>query len=199
MIWILVDAKRRCFVYREWPSPNTYVEGVGLPGPWAEPDGKKADGRRGLAQQPFGFGLRRYKDEVERLEAGEEVFERWMDSRYGNASTVAKESPTTLIEECEEIGLTFRPTPGENIDEGIDLINSLLDYDATEPISALNEPRLYVTENCENVRYALAEWTGQDGRHGACKDPIDVLRYACLADIRYIGDEALLCVGGGSY
>lgn len=202
MSWVRVDAKGRFFIYREWPTPNGYIEGIGLPGPWAEPDGQKVDGRRGLAQQPFGFGLSRYKEEIFKLEGwpnGEAIFERFMDSRYGNSPTVARESATTLIEECEEIGLTFRPTPGDNIDEGIDLINTMLDYDTTEPISALNEPKLYVTENCENTIYALHEWTGQDGKHGACKDPIDVIRYMCLAGLDYVDDEALLCRGGGSY
>ena len=54
MIWAIFDSANRCFIYREWPCPDEYVEGVGYPGMWAEPDGKKADGRKG----PRAEGLR---------------------------------------------------------------------------------------------------------------------------------------------
>ncbi len=202
MGWFRVDVRGRIFMVMEWPCESFYVEGVGLPGPWAVPDGKKHDGRRGTAQNPFGFGLKRYKEEIERVEKQMKigpVFERRMDSRYGNSSTVAKERPTTLIEECEEIGLSFIPTPGENIDEGVDLINDLLDYDTEKEVGLGNEPMLYISEQCTNMIFALQEWTGLDGRHGASKDPIDILRYAVLSRIEYAGGDRLRVVGGGSY
>lgn len=201
MGWFRVDVRGRVFMVMEWPCESCYVEGVGLPGPWAEPDGKKHDGKRGPAQQPFGFGLRRYKEEIERVEKGTKIktFERRMDSRYGNSATVARERPTTLIEECAEIDLHFVPTPGENIDEGIDLINSMLDYDADRPLGMDNEPMLYIAEHCTNMIYALQEWTGLDGRHGASKDPVDVLRYALLSRIEFVGGDTLRVSGGGSY
>jgi hypothetical protein len=105
---------------------------------WAEPDGKKADGRQGPAQKDFGFGLARYVEEIRNVEGGEKIFERWMDSRYGNAQTLAKERPTTLIEEMSELGMDFTATPGDTIDEGVQMINSWLHYDRDKPISALN-------------------------------------------------------------
>lgn len=199
MTWILVDLRGRKFVYREWPNPKTYIDGVGFPGVWAEPDGKKLDGRPGQAQQNFGFGIRRYLEEIRKLEAGEEIFERRMDSRYGNSRTVGRENPVTLIEECEEEGMVFLPTPGDDIDEGVDMLNSALDYNAEQPVSSTNEPRLYVVEDCENTIFGLREWTGKDGKHGACKDPIDNLRYAELADLQDVSGEILTLRGGGSY
>jgi hypothetical protein len=210
MLWILVDPREWYFVYREWPDQDGYIEGIGLPGPWAEPHGKQMDGQRGPAQSTFGFGLNRYKEEIERLERGtlngelgtrnaEEIFERRMDSRYGNAQTVGRERPTTLIEECLDVGLDFQPTPGENIDEGIDLINDLLDYDTGKPVSATNSPRLYIAENCKNLIYSLMEWTGVDGKHGACKDPIDVLRYFVLSTPTYLNDQSLRATRTRSY
>ena len=45
MLWIRVTPEH-AYVYREWPG-DYYIEGVGVPGPWALPDGKKMDGRRG--------------------------------------------------------------------------------------------------------------------------------------------------------
>ena len=198
MTWVRVDVRRRMFVYREWPCPKTYVDGVGYPGAWAVA-GRKADGDRGPAQKSFGFGLNRYKEELERVEAGEKIMERIMDSRYANSSTVGKEIVTTLIEECADVGLHFVPAPGEHIDEGVDLINDWLDYDQTKPVDSLNEPRLFVSSECENTIWALKEWSGADGRHGACKDPVDNLRYAVLSDLQFLEGEILNVREGGSY
>jgi hypothetical protein len=90
-----------------------------------------------------------------------------MDSRYGNAQTLAKERPTTLIEEMSELGMDFTATPGDTIDEGVQMINSWLHYDRDKPISALNQPKLYISEKCKNVIYCLKEWTGSDGAKGS--------------------------------
>lgn len=207
MIWVRVDELNRAFVYREWPDEEQYIDGVGFPGKWAEPDGKLADGRQGPAQKGFGFGLSRYKEEIEYLESGrhprwtqaETIFERWMDSRYGHAQTVAKEAPTTLIEDCADIGLDFLATPGQGLDEGIDLINDWLAYDTRRPIDSTNEPRLYVSERCRNVIYALQEWTGADGKTGATKDPIDLLRYLVLMGAQNVEGDILNAKRGGAY
>jgi hypothetical protein len=200
MIWVRVDVRGRLFVYREWPCPRRYIEGVGYPGPWAVPSGKMQDGERGDGQKPFGFGLLRYKEEIEREERGEKIEARFMDSRYANSSTMGREMVTTLLEECGEVGLDFIPAPGEHIDEGIDLINSLLDFNQEEPVSATNEPGLFVSVDCPNLIYAMKEWTGGDGRHGATKDPIDVLRYAVLSGLEYLGGDVMRGSGAlGSY
>jgi hypothetical protein len=198
MIWVRVDVRGRMFVYREWPSPRKYIDGVGYPGQWTV-SGKKADGERGPAQRGFGFGLNRYKEEIDRLEAGERIMERMMDSRYANSSTVGKELVTTLIEECAEVGLDFVPAPGEHIDEGVELINDWLDFDHGKPLDAMNEPRLLISAECENLIWALKEWTGADGRHGACKDPVDCLRYAVLGDLQFLEGDILKVKEGGSY
>lgn len=66
MLWFRVTPEN-VFVYREWPG-SYVIDGVGLPGPWAVPDGKKLDGKMGPAQSPFGFGNIRYKLELARLE-----------------------------------------------------------------------------------------------------------------------------------
>lgn len=59
------------YLYREWPG-NYDIPGVGVPGPWALPDGKLLDGRPGPGQNPFGFSYAHYKRELARLE-------RWED------------------------------------------------------------------------------------------------------------------------
>ena len=106
MIWIRVDARGRWYVYREWPStghPGAYIPGIGDPGPWTLP-GQPADGVRGPAQSPFGFGLERYIQEILRLEGKEHIQERWMDSRYAANPTMTKEGSTTHIEQLERAG-----------------------------------------------------------------------------------------------
>ena len=206
MTWVRVDVRGRMFVYREWPCPKSYIDGVGYPGAWAVA-GRKADGDRGPAQRSFGFGLNRYKEEIERLEAKAEggsgkvevIQMRIMDSRYANSSTIGKDIVTTLLEECADVGLYFVPAPGEHIEEGIDLINSMLDYDQGKPVDALNEPRLFVSSECENTIWAMKEWSGADGRHGACKDPVDNLRYAVLSDLKFLEGDILNVREGGSY
>jgi hypothetical protein len=208
MVWVRIDAQGRWFVYREWPStghPGAYIPGRGDPGPWALP-GQPADGVRGPAQQPFGFGLERYIQEILRLEEKEEIAERWMDSRYAANPTTTKEGSTTHIEQLAELGMEFLAASGKEIAEGTGLINDKLDYDnETElgkfspRLARLNEPKLFVSRNCPNVIYALREWTNKDKQHGACKDPVDVLRYATLAGLDYIGADAYTWQGGGSY
>ena len=199
MLWTVFDASGRIIVYREWPSQNEYIEGVGYAGEWALPDGKLLDGRPGPGMQDFGFGLQRYRDEILRVEAGEEIYERWMDSRYGHARTLAKEAPTTLIDEMAELDMHFTATPGDSIDEGVGMINDALSYNPDKPVDARNQPRLYVTENCKNTIYALQTYTGADGKRAPTKDPIDVLRYICLSDASYLDEQSLKSRGGGAY
>jgi hypothetical protein len=208
MLWIRVDPTGRWWVYREWPShghPGSYIPGIGEPGEWTLP-GEPADGVPGPAQRTFSFGLDRYKAEIERLEGKERVEERWMDSRYGATPTTTREGSTTLIEQMREVGLEFLAASGVAIDEGVGLIQDLLDYDRevdlgvySPTLSRLNEPKLFVSANCPNLIYALKEWTGKDKTHGACKDCIDALRYAVLARFDYINEQAYAWVGGGSY
>lgn len=62
------------YIYREWPG-NYYIPNVGVPGPWAEPDGKKLDGRPGPATRCWGWGLCEYKREIARLEGWEEYLQ----------------------------------------------------------------------------------------------------------------------------
>lgn len=224
MSWLLIDPHDNWFVYREWPSyggdwPSAYIPGIGDPGPWAlagatRPGTNKTvyDGVKGPAQEPFKLGLNRYKEEIERVEAGEEIQDRWMDARYAGSPTTTKEAQTTYIEQLQDIGLEFLASPSEQnmltIDDGsIAMINQRLEYDPdvdlgkySARLARLNQPKLFVSTECPNVRFALKEWTGKDGQHGACKDPADTLRYAALCDLGYIGEGMFSWSrSGGSY
>ena len=193
MIWVLVDKRGRHFVYREWPQEGGYIPGVGDPGAWAEADGRKADGRSGSGQVSYGWGLEKYAAEIRRVEMGtegepEEIICRWMDSRFGNTPNLRNDAATTVIEECAALDLAFAPAPLDPIEEGIQLINSLLDH---EPDGG-REARLYLSEECPATIFALKVWTGKDEKLGACKDPIDCLRYMALAGLMDVGQSLQL-------
>ena len=197
-VWAVVT-DRQIVVYREFPAMDVYYKGVGELGPWADVDSKKLDGRRGPGSDSLGFGLSRYMDFFEELEGGEEIFERLVDSRFGASANLALDRPTTLLEELSELGYDFIPTPGLNIDEGIELINEKLDYDPSQELGLGNEPGLYISSECRNLIFALKTWTGRDGKDGATKDPIDVLRYLVSSSPMHVGEGALMSTGGGSY
>ena len=216
MVWIWVNAVGKRVIAREWPQANDYIEGVGYPGDWAEVDAEKLDGKAGPAQKPWGMTLEEMRGEIERVEkqladplyrpgatkeereAGRiTVVERYMDSRFGNTPTLAKSENLTLIEAFADLGVDFLPAPGEFEKEGITAINDALGgYDPNQPIAPGNEPDLFVAQDCGNVIFALENYTGQDGPKGAMKDPVDVLRYAELAKLEFVGDGRFGLVPG---
>jgi hypothetical protein len=123
-----------------------------------------------------------------RPEDGEDIAERLMDCRFGNTPTPTRAGETTLLELCAEVGFSpdFDPAPGSQSSDDrvhwVQLINNLLDYDEKQPIGPLNSPRLFVSEECANMIFALQNWTNADGLHGACMDFVAVLKYLVLHD-----------------
>lgn len=226
MHWWSVTKDRVSILRREWPG-NYEIPGVGVPGPWAETDSNKLDGAAGPAQQDFGFGLERLKLEICRLErwtdwqnqmkmadqnqrkparilderygSEEPIDRRFMDSRAASTPYQSNDRPTTLLTDFEEMRVFFEPTPGFNEDEGLKKINDALDYNENLELSFFNRPRFLVSRECVNTIFALKTYTGADGRKGACKDPIDLLRYFFLSDLDYCEPDSWKSEGGGSY
>ena len=205
-LWVLVDPTGTHWVYREWPAEGHYIPGVGDPGPWAEPDGRRADGKAGTAQTSFGWGITRYKAEIDRIEkrgevgtdlqsVEEQILERWMDSRFGNSPSNAADAATTLLEECARVGFSFAPAPADPIEEGVSLINSMLDFDEQTD----RKPQLRISRECRALIFALRVWTGKDERKGACKDPIDALRWMAVAGLEDVGHSLMLVEPCGGY
>ncbi len=224
MLWIRVT-KSAAYVYREWPG-NYEIPGQGVPGPWALPDGKLADGKRGPGQESFGFGLIDYKREIARLEgwkdseqdappnktdtewisgwfaengSKENVLRRFIDSRFASTPHIENDRPVTLAENLAGIGLPFELTPGDTIKEGCDLINSALRFDPARKIDALNCPALYVSADCPNTIFALRTWRNMDGSKSATGDPIACLRYYVLQGVAHAPPENYAAHGGGHY
>lgn len=186
---------------------------------------QRADGYPGPGQDYLNWGVARYKQEFERIESGEsieglidlkgahgsgvkvEVFERQMDSRARSRKLDARgETGTSLVELCEEVDLYFEAASGKRIGigdgsgDGIDLVSDWFYYDTERPLEPFtNEPKTYISSECLNLIWALEHWTGKDGQKGACKDWIDLLRYAAEADPVYVPERERKSVGGGFY
>lgn len=217
-LWGFTDEHDRRFIYREWPDEPNFGE-------WAvtAEDSKKWDGDPGPAQPSLGFGAIAYKEMILTAEGnkfengkwdmgGETIFERLIDPRSGTAGAITEdEGGVSIIDMMDDVqkddegnvvgpSLTFDPAPGITEDQGIMRINDLLNYKSNEPLCALmNEPKLYISEDCKNLIWALKTYTRHDGEKAACKDPIDCLRYFCTADSDYVDEEKMQSQAGGSY
>jgi hypothetical protein len=131
--------------------------------------------------------------------ARERVAARYMDARFGNTKSFEEGGMVTLIEQFEErVNLTFfdSSTGGGKwtVEDGCTMIEDALAFDATRPVDFFNAPRLYVSDECRNVMFALKVWTGADGGEGATKDPIDCVRMYFLKGCNYRPGEQQ---GGG--
>jgi hypothetical protein len=202
MVWLRADDLGRIYVYREWPGVDV--------GEWAEPS-EKEDGKAGPGQRVgAGRGVAGYRRLIRELECGadkqgERIEARLIDPRAGSAQVPGIDEGTSLVELLaqasgnDDEGMLFEPAPGCAIDEGVSLIANWLAFDREKPVDATNAPRLYVSDECQNVIYALSTWTGLDGEKGASKDPVDCLRYAAKRGVEFVDDDRPLSVAGRAY
>ena len=180
MIWARVDNDGNIYVYREFPDISY--------GDWALPS-EKADGKEGMAQRNgAGMGIDDIKKLIDTLEGNEEILERYIDPRAGATQAVGKDGGTSVIEllDSGEDPMYFAPAAGVAIEQGVAMINDLLAYDINQPLSPLNQPKLYISDKCQNLIYSLKEWTNADGDKGATKDPIDCLRYLVVMSPEFV-------------
>ena len=193
MLWLRVTETGEMYVYREWPDMSE--------GEWAMPD-SSSDGRAGSGQRNnCARSIEDYKALIREMEGDEEICERFIDPRAGGSKASMDEGGISLIEllDSGDGPMHFRPAAGIRIEQGVAMINDGFAYDHNQPLTAINHPKLYVSEDCQNLIYCLREWTGKDGDKGATKDPIDCLRYLMVMDPEYQGNNAMKGWGGGSY
>jgi hypothetical protein len=130
----------------------------------------------------------------------EKIRSRFMDARFGNVKSLEDGGMKTLLESFDEIGLEFYETTStdgqDSIDTGCNMINDALFYDVTAPLSFLNMPKLFISEECTNLIFAMQIYTALDGQHGATKDPIDCLRYFFKKDCQYVIPNGIGGVAG---
>ena len=135
-------------------------------------------------------------------EIQEEIAERYVDPRAGASEHMAEKGGTCIIDEFDEpqydstgklIGppMELIPASGVNEDEGLSAVNDLLDWNQELPLMPiLNAPRLFVSEDAQQVIWTLENFTGRGGAKGACKDFADLLRYMALAKLSHVDVQA---------
>ncbi len=183
------------------------------------------DGYRGPAQRwDFDSGILRYKriileaegwiwkEDPGQWEGGrsEEIFERFIDPRMGGTEVPSAEEGTSIIalmadEQHDAQGrlvgpsMVWRPAPGGgsaiNTSSGQVLLNDRFHYNPDNPVNALNCPKWYVVDACEQSILAYQEYTGADGEKGALKDIVDPDLYFVRTDPEHIDDAAMTCSG----
>lgn len=130
----------------------------------------------------------------------EEIFMRLIDPRAGRNQHIAEKGGTCLQDQFSAKGMDFVCGSGVDIEEGVIGINEWLEWDREQPLDgAVNCPKLYVSERCRQVIWALQNWTGNDGEKGACKDFVDCVRYLRMEEPRFVGKGMMKVRGGGSY
>ena len=184
MAWIAVDVSDTWWVYREWPDISIGDWAEWKNGKWVPGEGAKRDGQV--------EGVQQYASLIRNLELGEEpVFERLIDPRLGAAKYQSMSGVSSIMEDLSDAGMEFIPAPGVEIEDGIQALHNKMAYDRKRPIDGANRPHLYISDACENIIRAIQEYTGDDGKDEAQKDPLDCLRYAAVAEIRYIDPKLL--------
>lgn len=123
MLWAMVTGEM-VYVAREFPQRNRFIEGVGYPGPWAEPGTVKRytrGGKAGPGQFTWQWGYDGYAAQIHQAE--EElakmlglppgmrlpVHVRIMDSRSGNTPDMQHEDSLTLIQIMDSPKLDIVP------------------------------------------------------------------------------------------
>jgi hypothetical protein len=90
------------------------------------------------------------------------------------------------------------PAPGLDIDDGLQALIGKMSWDTTKPLDSVNRPHFYVSSDCENIIQALSEYTGEGGLKEAWKDPIDVCRYAAIANLDHVDNSQSFVTTHGS-
>jgi hypothetical protein len=193
ILWLRVDSAGRMYVYREWPDKGTYGE-------WAIP-GDRVGGIEGPAQKAEGRGITEYKELILELEGEEKIEERLIDPRAGGTAATTKQGGQTLIDLLGEDPdpMWFVPAPGLPIEQGIGQINEALNYDPEDAVSIVNEPQLYISEDCGNLIDCMQNISNEAGDKNKFKDFVDVARYMITYEPSYVNDKTYASVGGGSY
>lgn len=180
MVWVGVTAMDEVYVWAEYPDVSY--------GDWADMS-KGTKGRFGDGAKPNGFGYQDYKDVIDEIEEGKPIFERLIDSRAGATRYQNDECQTCSIDELINIGVDVIPASGLDEDQGIQAINKYLAWDDSKEMHIGNKPRLFISDRCGQLIYAMTEYTGMLGKDEPTKDPIDCLRYLLIGNIMHIDEN----------
>ncbi len=114
---------------------------------------------------------------------------RGIDTRFAKGAGTSSTTSNTrgiIVEMADPShgGLTFQTPPEYTIDSQRENIRELLSYDVDQPMSAFNEPRLYISSHCRNVidslKFHRFDRDGKEREDEKRKDPSDALKI-CMA------------------
>lgn len=223
MLWVLVDPDGTKWVYDEWPTVRELGEwAVTTTRNPTESGGRGWDGDAGPAQEPVGFGVAQYKllmlqregTDWRSGESGDLIMRRTVDRRAGPSPLPQGSGDTTCIWDDLRAqqsdpksgdviapGLEFDLAGGPGLeDDGLELIKADLYVDREKPLDPIrNFPRLFVSDRCQNLIWAMQNYTARDGNKGACRDPIDCLRDLYTSGLEHLTPAMFHTRGGGSY
>jgi len=116
---------------------------------------------------------------------------RGIDTRFAKGAGTGSTTSNTrgiIIEMADPAngGLSFECPPEYMIDSQRERIKELLTYDTSLPITAFNEPRLYVSPHCHNVidafKFHRFDRDGKEREDEKRKDPMDAVRIAMATE-----------------
>jgi hypothetical protein len=95
-------------------------------------------------------------------EKGRTMEWRIMDRHYGN--TRDGRTGRSLIDDWSALyGVEFQQSYNceEEVDTGIKMVKNYLKFDKTQPVNAMNVPRMYVKKRCKNIIMSLPKWANR--------------------------------------
>lgn len=169
IIYFSVDPRGRIYVTREWPT-NDFTK-------------LRRDTR----------DIQSYALLIRELDGDKEISLRLMDPNAGpRRETMRGVYVASWVDLFAQYGLHFQTGLNDKLDFGENSVRQLLHYNPHEPISAANEPKLFIFSNCANTIASLSFYTyksantpdaeiKEDAREETYKHFSDCIRYLCVS------------------
>lgn len=189
-VWIGVISDGRVYVYRESPTEE-----------WCQPHVNNAGtpvGKPSVGQKPNGWGYLQWKEHFLGLEQDEEIIQRICDPGFGTQKVTKTDGQTDIFAEMASLDFHMIPVFRGDVESGVSKINDLLAWDDRKPLSEINRPQLYVSDQCQNTINSMLEYTGCS-KEEHWKDFVDGVRYGVVNGLHFCENGNLECTGGGGY
>jgi hypothetical protein len=178
LAWAAITPRGEVVFFREWPATDFTK----------------------IRREPRSFES--YATLIRSLEGPHPADVRLIDPNYGpRKDTLRGVSVGSTVEELAKYGLHFHYRLNDDLEYGERCVNQLLSFDRSSPLTALNRPRLFVTDDCPNIISALLFYTARYAQNSerpdelkrdeTYKDFADVVRYLAVSDLlSHTGQDA---------
>lgn len=195
LAWKGVDADGNEYLFDESPRITE--------GEWVAADGAPGDGQKVFA----GMGSNWYKRHIRERERehGIEAEKRFGDPRAFATAAAHADGGVNLFElfgadgeQPEEEAMTFYPAKiRQTVDMDLEMVVTKLAYDTQRPLTPENQPRLYISDRCQNIVRCWLNWDGK--QDSPFKDGVDAPRYLFCEETPYQDPNVPAVVGGGGW